>query len=211
MSGERRTRRSQRPLPNRDKLQQPRYRASVRESLVHELELLRAMEEAGHLYQQAERSVREFGDALDLVRVASQAKGHPQVRGGGRGELMGAGAMSALAPEPHPGEGSYPTVWGLGPYAVPTVDVEWVGRASQYADDDLIAEVLYPSRADRTAEGRVRALAKVRQMRNQHAKFKARRDQDLAASAHGDSAADARMLASSRPRRRRRKKNASNF
>jgi hypothetical protein len=201
-----RRRKSQRLISNRDGayLLEPRYRASVRQKLTEELELLRAQEEAGHLYVEAERKVRAFGDALDRISASWRALGFAPSRDGGRGELMWAGAMAALHPEQHPVNSPYPTVWGIGPYALPTADVEWVGRAAQYADDDLIADVLYRSRADRSGDGRARALARVRQMRDRHRKFVARRETDIAALESGEPGALERMKAPARRRRGQR-------
>ena len=197
-----RRRKSQRLISSRDGayLLEPGYRASVRLQLTQELELLRAQDDAGHLYREAERNVRALGDALDKIAATWRDMGFAPSRVDGRGELMWAGAMAALQPEQHPAN----AVRGIGPYAIPTADVEWVGRSSQYADDDLIADVLYPSTADRSGDGRAGALAKVRQMRNRYAQFVALREEAIASLNGGELGALERMKAPARRRRRQR-------
>lgn len=166
----------------------PRWRASAREQLAADLALLREQERARKLFKAARTAVMRLGDQMDRYAAAWQAKGFPPPA-----DTSGTGAsMWAAIMELKNGPSRFGPAWSIEHgYYVPSAATEFVGRASQWiTDDDLIAEVLDPV-AYRA--GRKHALNAIAKRREEHGRFVAAREADLAAHARGDTDARERM------------------
>lgn len=156
---------------DRGDLGDPKHRAEKRVLIARALADFRARRAAADLYDETRAAVIRLGDALDRLELArlddrnrrdqiAVDRKDPPASSPGRGEIMWRAAIRALGGPlpPRP-----------APEPMPPVDVFWVGWASDLADDDLIAEVMWPH------DERQSALDKVRQHRARYSRWNAPR------------------------------------